>query len=189
MLEHASKTGALKGGCYPRLVYELVQGVIHGGCFITPRFCDCAVLQANRDIICWHHNSSAALRVLQEHDNWVEVLECTHPKAPFVPELFSGGMGKTVKKWELGTKFNPDAIKSNEEYIGHTAAVLCAVRPPPAAQTQAKKPSLLALVLARARVGFAERSRWVLTSQRWECTPCARLCAILKPEALCGCPL
>ena len=36
-------------------------------------------------------------------------------------------MDKKVKKWELGTKFNPDAIYCNDEYVGHSATILCAV--------------------------------------------------------------
>ena len=30
-----------------------------------------------------------------------------------------------VLQWELGTKFNPDAIYCNDEYNGHAATILC----------------------------------------------------------------
>lgn len=80
---------------------------------------------AARDIVYWRYNPTAALRVLHGHKNWVEVLAVTSPPGPAIPELFSAGMDKIVKKWELGTKFNPDAIYCNDEYTGHAATILC----------------------------------------------------------------
>ena len=44
-----------------------------------------------------------------------------------IPELFSSGMDRNIKKWELGTKFNPDAIYCNDEYTGYIATVISAV--------------------------------------------------------------
>ena len=68
-------------------------------------------------MIYWRYNPTAALRVLHGHSNWVEVLAVSNPPAPEIPELFSAGMDKKVKKWELGTKFNPDAIYCNDECV------------------------------------------------------------------------
>ena len=50
----------------------------------------------------------------------MEVLAVSNPPAPEIPELFSAGMDKKVKKWELGTKFNPDAIYCNDECVCRT---------------------------------------------------------------------
>jgi WD40 repeat protein len=88
---------------------------------------DVIATTANREVIYWRYNPTAALRVLHGHSNWVEVLAVSNPPAPEIPELFSAGMDKKVKKWELGTKFNPDAIYCNDEYVGHSATILCAV--------------------------------------------------------------
>ena len=85
-----------------------------------------AVLWQGREVVYWRYTPSAALRVLHGHSNWVEVLAVSSPPAPEIPELFSAGMDKKVKKWELGTKFNPDAIYCNDEYVGHSATILCA---------------------------------------------------------------
>ena len=84
------------------------------------------MLWQGREVVYWRYNPSAALRVLHGHSNWVEVLAVSSPPAPEIPELFSAGMDKKVKKWELGTKFNPDAIYCNDEYVGHSATILCA---------------------------------------------------------------
>lgn len=52
---------------------------------------DVIATTANREVIYWRYNPTAALRVLHGHSNWVEVLAVSNPPAPEIPELFSAG--------------------------------------------------------------------------------------------------
>ena len=58
--------------------------------------------QATRQLLYWRFNPASSTRVIQGAEAWIEALACTDPPAPEIPELFSAGMDRKIKKVRLG---------------------------------------------------------------------------------------
>ena len=78
--------------------FQPISPVRSGGSFYGSAHGGCRGFQATRQLLYWRFNPASSTRVIQGAEAWIEALACTDPPAPEIPELFSAGMDRKIKK-------------------------------------------------------------------------------------------
>lgn len=83
-------------------------------------------MTAQRQLVLWRYNPSAAHRVLNGHRDWVECLTVVRrDEDGGTPNVFSAGSDGLIFRWQPNSELNTDLYTCQDQLSGHEASIMC----------------------------------------------------------------